>query len=302
MRRALIARPAVLAPLAAPARCVTYFARATPSTTREDLVHLMQTHAGRVPATGSKGMGHRLTPAENGVLGVAKRSGVLLLSALGGSQQLCNAYFKYCYAIQRPYIAVDRHGLTVSVDVAPVCGLAKSPRAVELGATNTATVLREISAVLAATQASHPGLQLTNDATLRAQAAALLPGPLEGSNKGRSPDTAPALAFTLFAPTRDAARAVARDMHARFVAAFGLPTPADVIAARAQSAEARRERGRALLLRRLAKLAAAPVAVKNLRVPAGAIAGFLAAQRVGDVVMPGRGARVLTPTPPTAGA
>ena len=43
-----------------------------------------------------------------------------------------------------------------------------------------------------------------------AQAAAQLPGPLEGSNKGRAPDTAPGMAFTVYAPSRTAALDVAR--------------------------------------------------------------------------------------------
>lgn len=262
----------------------------------------MQTHARRAPSTGSRSMGPRLAPGEYAALGSAKRSGVLRLSADARTPQLCNAYFKFCYATQRPYIAVDRHGLTVTVDVAPIGGLAKAPRAVALGESNATVALRELAGALAAAQAAHPGVQLVNAGTLAAQAAAQLPGPLEGSNKGRAPDTSPSAAFTAYAPSRDVALALARDMHARVVAAFGLPTPEDTRAARASAAASRAARRRVLLLRRLTKLAADPVAVKNLRVPAGAIAGFLAAQRAGAIqwTAPAEGGKAVATAPAAA--
>ena len=215
--------------------------------------------------------------SEYAALASARRLGVLFLTADAWSQQLCNAFYVHCWGVGRAYVAVDRHGSLVTCDMAPLAGLGRSEALVKAGEARVAAALGTASSALAAAQAAHPGLHLANATTLAAQAAARLPGPTEGSNRHRAPDTAPGQQFTVFTPSRLAAREAALAL----AQALGAPTPA-TLAARAEGLQAaRRERKRSSLVRRLARLSEDPLAVKNLRVPAGAIEGFVRAREQG---------------------
>jgi hypothetical protein len=172
---------------------------------------------------------------------------------------------------------VNRHGVAVTCDLAPLAGLGRSAALVAAGEAAVAAGLGAAARVLAAAQAAHPGLQLVNASTLRAQAAAALPGPSEGSNRHRTPDAAPSRQFTLLAPSRAAAHEAALAL----ARALGAPPAGALEARQAELSAARVQRGRARLLRRLARLAEDPAAVKNLRVPAGAIEGFVRARDAG---------------------
>jgi len=278
-----LAPPARLASTAA-SRGVVYYARPVPSLSRDDVAGLVQSLARRTPA-GARGSGHRLDPTEAAALGAARRGGVLVCGARARSRQLANAHLRFCWASARAYVAVDALGLTVTVDARPLAGLAKAAAPAAAGA---ARVARAVGALLpralAAAQAAAPGLQVVNAATLAADAAAALPGPREGSNDGRTPDAAPGEVFTVVAPSRAAARDAAARVAAALAEEFGWRDAAGARAAREESAAARAARKRALLLRRLGALAADAHAVKNLRVPAGAIEGYVRAVAAGEVV------------------
>jgi hypothetical protein len=111
-----------------------------------------------------------------------------------------------------------------------------------------------------------------------------MPGPGEGSSSQKVSDKTVADVFTVYTGSRDQARRLADAMHAAHCAAFGLPLPAEVAAAKAERAEAKRERGRATMVKRLRALVADDVAVKNLRVAAGAVDGFIEEEKRGVVV------------------
>ena len=269
-------------------KTVSYYARPVPTVERADIAGLLQSHARRT-TTGARGVGPRLDPVESVELGRARRTGVLVCSAGKRSRQLANSHLKYCWAARRCYVAVDAHGVTVTVDARPLAGLAKEATLVAEGEARVALAINELipRAISTLQSGAFPGLQISNAATMAADASKLLPGPREGSNTGRTPDKKPASNFTLFAPSREAARDAAALMHENMSAAFGWRSAADAAAASVASSAVRATRERGLLLRRLARLAADPMAVKNLRVPSGAIEGYVKAASAGVVVMSG---------------
>ena len=265
-------------------KTVVYYARPVPSLEKADIVGLLQSHARRT-TTGARGGGPRLDPVESIELGRARRTGVLLCSAGRRSKQLANMHVKYCWAARRAFVGVDAHGTTVTVDARPLAGLAKEAKLVAEGEARVARAIGELlPRALGAVQSVFPGLQISNAATLTGDALKMLPGPREGSNAGRTPDSKPASHFTLHTPSRSAALAATSAIHEALSAAFGWRSAADAAAASVTSGETRALRERALLLRRLARLAADPLAVKNLRVPSGAIEGYVRAAAAGTVV------------------
>jgi len=243
---------------------------------------LSQTQAG-LNTRGSRGLhGQRLTLEEATSLSAARASGVLFMTAEAHSQQLCNAFFRFCWEHRRAYAAVDKLGREVYVDLSPLQGLAKAPTLVAEGAARVARARDAAAASLWESQRAAPSLQLVNDATLAAQAAATMPGPTEGSNALKKPDMAPDLRFTLVAPTRDAARAAALALGR----ALGAPGARDARAAEAHNAmrrAAKALRVRDLMLRRLQRLAADEKAVKQLLVPEGQLVGYLQAVKEGKI-------------------
>jgi hypothetical protein len=280
----------------------TYFRKPVPSLTREDVVGLSQTRAG-LNTRGTRGVGGpRLTLAEATALGAARLSGALFMTADAHSQQLCNSFYRFCWEARRAYVAADKLGREVVVDLAPLQGLAKAPALVAEGAARVAAARDAAAASLWASQRSAPALQLVNDATLEAQAAASLPGPTEGSNAAKSADVAPSVRFTVIAPSRDAGRAAALALGK----ALGAPGARDARAAAARNTgrrAARALRVRDLLLRRLERLAADEKAVKQLLVPQGQLVGYLAAVAEGKVVargkqQPGAAAAAAAPAAP----
>ncbi len=282
---------------ALPSGCVrffaTYFRKPVPSLTLADVVGLAQTQSGR-NTRGSRGVhGVRLTVAEATALGAARLSGALFMTAEAHSQQLCNSFFRFCWESRRAYVAVDKLGREVYADLSPLQGIAKAPSLVAEGAARLAAGREAAAAAVWAAQRAAPALQLVNEATLAAQAAASLPGPSEGSNAAKRPDVAPGERFTLIAPSRDAGRGAALALGR----ALGAPGARDARAAAARNASRRAAkalRARDLLLRRLERLAADEKAVKQLLVPQGQLVGYLAAVAEGKVAR-GGGKQPLAP-------
>ena len=319
----------------------TYFSRPIPTLSREDVLGLVVSRGHR-NSRGTRGVGgNPLTPKESAALGVARRNGVLFLSAEARSQQLCNSFFKYCWCVKRPYVAVDRHGVTVVVDLRPLRGLANltklnrwktgllrlrgkvaeakegggatadsalgaapSPSSSALSsqvrslarrlgvsrltthqvrkrlATKRLAVsvwerrgLARARRVIARAKRDFPGLNAVTARTLARQRAALLPGPREGLHSYLFRNTRLRLSrrFTLYTPSRSSARSVSLSL----VGALGVPSQRVTDGRAMQLKAVREEKRRALLYRRLDALSQDPEAMKNLRVPAGALDGFL---------------------------
>lgn len=265
-----------------PRRFISYVGRPTPSIEKADVVGLLQTHARRT-TLGSRDLGPRLRPTEFAALGRARRTGVLVCGAGARSQSLVDRHLKFCWATARAFFAVDVHGTTVTVDVRPLAGLGRKDPLVAAGAAAVARARTELlpAALTKAQEAERCVFQISNPSTLKADLAKLLPSPREGSNEGRTPDSAPGDFFTLYSPSRTSALAAAAAMHAELTSAFGWRTSEDYVDAKAAGDEVRMRRYRARMLRRLAELAADSDKAKNLRVPSGAIAGYETAVKLG---------------------
>jgi hypothetical protein len=85
--------------------------------------------------------------------------------------------------------------------------------------------------------------------------------------------------LVLHAADKGHARRVAEAIFESYTSLFGLKTPAQRAEAADELRAERRQKERRALLRRLRKLVADPEAVRRLRVPAGVVDGFIAAER-----------------------
>lgn len=201
-----------------------------------------------------------------------------LLMRNGCGEPLTTQYLRYCMGRRRPYIAISRDGASVTVDLRPVLGPARiaADRDVD-------RVLGAFQAVLA-DPAWGPGtLQLVLDDTLKEQIGKVVAGPLEGSNDGRPVDRRLEDSFSLLTTGRAASLRVAAALFSAFIRVTGAPTPEDLKAAKHARYLAKTAAKRRLLIRRLTRLAADPIAARGLRVKAGVLDGFIRASSVGPV-------------------
>jgi hypothetical protein len=275
----------------------TYIASPVPSLTGEEVAKLHQGQS-RSNSLRKVVIGPRLMREERDELSAAKRRGALYFGP-GCTRTVCNEYYRFCWHVQRPYIAVNPHGLVVSLDARPVRGLAKTNPKAEEG---RRTFLANASAALAAGgRAGFDPVQVTTDATLLAQLNKILPGPTEGSNAEKEApvtaltDATPALpgvqqgaigetsVVSIFTNGRHHASEVAAELYDVYVRTFGLQTPAETQAAREVRAAARNERARKTLVRKLRAVVSDPTKVKLLGVRGGSIEGFVRADAAGKV-------------------
>lgn len=250
-----------------------------PSLNKDDVYALTTGKNARDRIAKPNRVGHRMSRVEADDNALASRRGYVAATNFTGAS-VFNTYYKYCWAVRRPYVAVDRHGTSVYVDATPVTSLSKAPDAARL-AKSLAALSSAITAPQLPTDAQ---LQVVTRASLQKQYGLAMPGPGEGSSAQKVADTSVADVFTVYTGSRDQARRLADAMHAAHCTAFGLPLPAQVAEAKAERAEAKRERGRAMMVKRLRALVADDVAVKNLRVAAGAVDGFIEQEKRGAVV------------------
>ena len=252
---------------AAPAR--TYFARPAPSLTVDNVATLFLAPRNRTRATVPAGM--PLTEFEKVAAGAARREG-FLWSRHNCGQSATNEHFKFCCNTRIPYVAVNRDGSEIVVDLRPVGGLGKLKRD------------GDIDSVLAAFQgvlAGRNGFQIANVDSLKVQQEKAAPGPMQGSNSDRIADSTLSDTFTIYTPGRDAGLALAAELTEAYRKALRLPS-AEMRGELRSAINADRVAARhALMVRKLKKLVADPVAVKNLRVKAGAVDGFVAALKAG---------------------
>ena len=210
-----------------------------------------------------------LAPEERQAAGEARRVG-WLGGGRGSTARVAGVHREYCRRTGLPFVAVHRDGVAVVVDVGTA------------GARGVAAMSAALAGVVRSS--AGPAAQVVNSDTLAAQrdavAGAATP-PREAANERKTPDAAPRDAYTVYVNGRAEALALARALAAAGFATAGRPTPADrasAAAARASAAAARTER---LRLRRLRALVADPIATRNLRVPAGVLDGFIAAEKAG---------------------
>lgn len=219
-------------------------------------------------------LGSPLNPHERPQKSAAKRDGFLLMKN-SCSKPLTTEYFRYCMARRRPYIAVAKDGATVHVDLRSVAGPARL--------TDEGHVKKVASAFQEVIDRSKWSVQIVNDDTLEEQKKRVTPGAREGSNDGKVRDTVVADNFTVHTTCRDTAVQLATSLNSAFVAAVGLPTAEQLHAEKMDRVAEKQARRRRLLLRRLTRLAADPIASRNLRVKAGVLDGFIRATKEGPV-------------------
>lgn len=267
--------------VAAAAHSRTYFNEPIPSLTAKDVEKLAVTGMRRHPGVF---VGAALCPEEHAVVNAAKREGVIRLTPIC-TQTVCNHYYRYCYATERPYIAMDRHGQRVIFDPRPVLGQRKVPVAERM----TKLLAASQEAVVKVSASSRTPLQISSDALLKKQSNATLPGPLEGSNKTKislqSFADAPAdvSTFTVHTVSKAQAMAVAEALYSAHITTFGLAAPAEIAEKRAAAKLAEKTKIRRIMLRKLRKLVADPEALRQLRTPLGVVDGFKVADGAGTV-------------------
>lgn len=257
--------------VAAPSR--TYFiGRPVPTVSKEDLVTMAK--------TGHDALGPRLLQYEFNALSDTKQRGYVAATNATG-QSFFNTYYKYCWGSKRPYIAMDKHGSSVYVDATPVLTFAREAKLDALAA-----VLQALGATVASASLHRPAdaqLQVVRAESVRKQSSLTMPGPFEGSNAQKVADTRGGEVFTVYTGSRAQARRVAEAFYLAYCAAFSVPTPTQTAAVREEKAVAKKEAYRRLMLRKLRALVADDVAVRQLRVAAGVVDGFIAKDKAGLV-------------------
>jgi len=197
-------------------------------------------------------------------------------------------HFHQCELDRRPYVVTDRDGNSVYVDASPVMGKGKRR---DFGL--VVPVLRAMQTGLTAMKAekAHQRLQIANTDSLLEQSKKLAIGPLEGGNTFKISDklegaaaagATPSLSasFYVFTSGKAEAREVATRLSAAAATASGTAANTQSWAdRRVRRAVVRKERGRQSLDRKLRSLIGDPIAVKNLRVKAGALDGYIREQQ-----------------------
>lgn len=255
---------------AAAPRARTYFSSPLPSLGVSEVRTLLVSPRHRDRKTVP--VGTPLTEFEREAAGAARRQG-FLWSRHDCGQSAANAHFKHCCTTRTPYIAANRDGSELVVDARPVGGMAKVKRD---GAIDS--VLAAFQRVLAAA----PRAQVVNADSAAAQRERAATSGVDGPNAARVPDTQLGDAFTVHTSGgRDAGLSLAHELAEAYRAALGLPSAAELSERRAALAAERARRKKELAVRALTRLVSDPVAVKNLRVKAGAVDGFVAALKAG---------------------
>jgi len=202
----------------------------------------------------------------------------LRLAGPGMSAAAVSVYWQYCRHARRPYIAIGPRGEEVAVDANTLSGVG-SKREADVDAWIAAARVALVAA------AGTARMQVVRAATVAEQGAAVVPGKTEGEIAHRKAD-APSEAddtFTVYTDGRAASEQVAGGLFGAYTATFAQPTAAQRAAAAAGTLAVRRAVRRRQRLRRLTALVGDPIRLKNLRVAGGAVDGFVAAQRRGDV-------------------
>lgn len=212
---------------------------------------------------------------EKAELSSAKRLG-FLVPGNSSTDTVRRQFYHECQLHKRPYVVVERDGTSIFVDASTVAGKGKS-RSFE----GVTAVLGRMQALFGALEGSKDGrgLAVSNTDTLLDQSRRLAIGVLEGSNAFKKADKLGgplAPTFYLFTTGKSQARALAGRIAAT---AENPPNPDAIDAARAQRTAAKRTRRFTMLDRKLGRLVDDPIAVKNLRVRAGVLDGFLRSGR-----------------------
>lgn len=264
----------------------TYYPRPVPAVDRDDVQRFLLRGVpavSKIPARDperakpSVTLSYKLNESERILQNQAEKRGYLEILH-SSTEGLVNHYFKTCVDWRRPYVALHRDGGSLEVDLTPMLGTIRNGDVLATAEKQKAAVLEQLKAVLA----GEIDVQVLNKGTLKEQAIKILPGSKEGSNAAKLKDTTVGDVCTVYVKSRNQAKRVAEAFHRGYLHVAGLPKPEERVVLEAQKAIARREKYTLRMVRNLRKLVADPLAVKNLRVAAGAVDGFVAADKSGE--------------------
>eukprot|EP01138_Halocafeteria_seosinensis_P003752 gb/GECG01003836.1/.p1 GENE.gb/GECG01003836.1/~~gb/GECG01003836.1/.p1 ORF type:complete len:298 (+),score=32.49 gb/GECG01003836.1/:1-894(+) len=204
---------------------------------------------------------------ERRVLGAAKRYGFLQMEEHCGEAP-CNEYYRYCFNVKRPYLALNKHGDEICVDLAPVAGPGKKGKA------ETDAVMK-LKAAFSEAVGRETGVFTQNDQTRQATLDSVKE--LEKADDSLKELTQQDLNYVLQTKKRSHSITIARRLHKAFFTTLGRKSPQDLKGEREQLKQSRRDRKRQIVERRVLKLA--ELKKPHPQVPPGSLDGFLQARR-----------------------
>mmetsp|Transcript_30161 Transcript_30161/g.62142 ORF Transcript_30161/g.62142 Transcript_30161/m.62142 type:complete len:314 (-) Transcript_30161:92-1033(-) len=247
----------------------TYFAQPEPSWTADNVKALALGPGKRGRNRPGVKLGHRMSQEEGRAVNLAKRHGYLVMTQKCGVSA-CNKYLHFCYEDRRPYIAVNKHGDRVVVDLLPVEGLGgfHDPSRMD-------DIEDSLSELLQDYKVRH--MQIVNKATEdqiaeRVQAAA--EADMDGSNEHKANDTDITAQFHLLFRKRQESIMAARDMYKVVVAADPARKSAKQLAADRLEKKAQQKLKWEKRMRRKLRELVADQKVFG-RLPKGALDGFI---------------------------
>ena len=216
-----------------------------------------------------------LNQHERPVFNAAKATGVLQMSN-PCTEHLVNRYYRMCWDTARPYIAVNKHGDKVAVDLEPVASLANEPRDEDVVRLQNAMnlVLKEFMSSDSPVVIENYKLEINEKQLEQARMKGL-----DGANEGKRPDSELDEAAILHTKQRSQAKALAERLWLCYTDLFEVPNPEEVEERKRASKILRRLKVEARLRRDARRLAADALRAKTL--PRGSLQGFLAADQQG---------------------
>jgi len=261
----------------------SYFRRPLPSLTAADVETLFRSRRLRDRARVSPG---QRSESDMHATGEARRSG-FLWSRHDCGQAASDTHFQLCCNIRVPYVAAGRDGTELVVDVRPArSSAARGPAAAAADAAARRALLTAFQAVISASPGAQvSALRVSSDASgaalplaLSERTASEAPAPAELGTVGKEGLSE---AFLVLSRGRAEGLQLAGELVETYRRVLRLPSKADRAATAADRLAARAAREDALKVRRLTRLVEDPKAVRELRVKAGAVDGFVAALEAG---------------------
>lgn len=236
-------------------------------------------------------IGAPLTVSEIPVLAHAKTYGYLQFAS-GCTATVCNTYYRFCWSLQRPYMAINPHGTTLIMDLRSIYGL----RNIQLPSNAAFRTLIEqsfttytqgINAVLAQNPGGLP-VQISSDQSLNDQINRTLGGANEGTNYFKQSITSITpeqknTVFILHTQGKAHARAVAEALYKAYTGIFNLLTPQQILLQKQDRKLTKLQKYRSLRIRQVRKLVSSEDNLRHLYTPKGVVDGFIRADRAGQI-------------------
>jgi hypothetical protein len=246
----------------------TYFSKPRPSLSVGDVKLLSQTITKK--SFYKKPSIPRLNYTERPLNNQAKSQGFLIL-ADHCSQALVNEYYRYCWMTKRPYIGLNRDCSEIYIDLKSIRGMPSEKNSVNI----LDEYMRDFQSILT----KYPNIQIVKSKSVYLQNREIQPGPKEGSNELKIADTSVGETFWLFTSGRSQGIQISQELYSLYLEKSGSRSPSEEVVLRNMRKEEKKDATKRMLVRALRKLVADPYRVKNLRVKAGAVDGFIRAEK-----------------------